>query len=291
MRRLILLILALSILCPALSHAYDILVLQSSHDPAYEDVLTGFRDVRSDSLRVIVLSEYAEVDVIRVVREDRPKLILVIGDAALTAARKVSQIPVVAVMSLGIHARKASPPNLTGIGMFVAPERYVSMFQTMKTRRIGVIYNPARSGWYLGLARQAAEAAGIELIALEVSASREAVERLSTLAGKVDAIWMLPDSTAVSRETTEAYFRFGQQQAVPVISFAANYLGLGAAAVLEIDRVAMGRQANDIVTALLKDLRRDRIPLSFPSGISVRTNPGVLRRLGYSCTESDLRPR
>lgn len=291
MRRLILLILALSILHPSLAQAYDILVLQSSSDPAYEDVLTGFRSVRSDSLRVIILSDYAEVDVIRIVREDRPKLILVIGDAALTAARKVPQTPVVAVMALGIHTMKASHPNLTGIGMFVPPERYVSLFQTMKTRRIGVIYNPAKSGWYLGLARQVAEAAGIELVAREVSASREAVERLSALAGKVDALWMLPDSTAVTRETTEAYFRFGQQQAVPVISFAANYLGLGAAAVLEIDRGAMGRQANDIVTALLKDTRMDRIPLSFPSGITVRTNPGVLRRLGSSSTESDFQPR
>ena len=283
--------LALLILHPSLSQAYDILVLQSSSDPAYKDVLTGFRSVRSNSLRVIVLSDYAEVDVIRVVREDRPKTILVIGDAALKAARKVTQTPVVAVMSLGIHTLKASHPNLTGIGLFVPPERYVSMFQTMKARRIGVIYDPARSGWYLDLAHQAAETAGIELVALEVSASREALKRLSALAGKVDALWMLPDSTAVTRETTEAYFRFGQQHAVPVFSFAANYLGLGAAAVLEIDRVAMGRQANDIVTALLKDAGRNRIPLSFPSGITVRINPGVLRRLGYSNIESDLRSR
>lgn len=283
--------LALLILHPSLSQAYDILVLKSSSDPAYKDVLTGFRSVRSNSLRVIVLSDYAEVDVIRVVREDRPKTILVIGDAALKAARKVTQTPVVAVMSLGIHTLKASHPNLTGIGLFVPPERYVSMFQTMKASRIGVIYDPARSGWYLDLARQAAEAAGIELVAREITAPREAVKRLSALAGKVDALWMLPDSTAVTRETTEAYFRFGQQQAVPVVSFAANYLGLGAAAVLEIDRVAMGRQANDIVTALLQDDGRDRIPLSFPSGITVRTNPGVLRRLGYSNIESDLRSR
>ena len=81
----------------------------------------------------------------------------------------------------------------------------------------------------------------------EVSAPRETLEQLATLAGKVDALWMLPDSTAVTRETTEAYFRFGQQQTVPVVSFAANYLGLGAAAVLEIDRIAMGRQADAMV--------------------------------------------
>ncbi|GAC1465260.1 MAG: ABC transporter substrate binding protein [Desulfuromonadaceae bacterium] len=267
-------------LLPTLAQGYDVLVLQSRSDPAYEEVLKGFRFDKKPSLRMLVLSDYAEVDIVRIVREDHPKLILAVGDAALRTARKVQQTPVVAVMSLGIHDMKASHPNLTGIGMFAPPERYISMFQTMKTRRVGVIYNPARSGWYLRLARLAAENAGIELVTREVSAPRETAERLSTLAGKVDALWMLPDSTAVTRETTEAYFRFGQQQAVPVISFAANYLGLGAAAVLEIDWIAMGRQADAMVAALLRGKRIDSIPLGFPNGITVKTNPGVLRRLG-----------
>lgn len=285
MRRFILFMLVFATLLPIPAEAYDVLILQSRRDPAYDDVLKGFRFEQKTSLRMLVLSDYAEVDVVRIMREERPKVILAVGDAALTATRQVSQIPVVAVMSLGIHAMMALRPNLTGIGMFASPERFISTFQRMKTRRIGVIYNPARSGWYLRPARQAAEAAGIELVAREVSTPREAVERLSALAGKVDALWMLPDSTAVTRETTEAYFHFGQQQAVPVVSFAANYLGLGAAAVLEIDPVAIGRQADVIVAALLKGPRRDSIPLSFPSTIKVRTNPGVLKRLGSSYSE------
>lgn len=291
MSRLILLIIAFATLLPISAEAYDVLILQSRGDPAYDEVLKGFRFKEKTSLRLLVLSDYAEVDVVRIVREERPKVIFVIGDAALRAVRKVTQTPVVAVMSLGIHTMKASHPNLTGIGMYASPEHYVSLFQAMKTRRIGVIYSSHRSGWYVRSARQAAEDTGIELVAREVSTPREAVERLSALAGKVDALWILPDSTAVTRETTEAYFRFGQQQSVPVVSFAANYLGLGAAAVLEFDRLAMGSQADGIVAALLKGSRRDSIPISFPSGITVRINPGVLKHLGSSLTERDLRQR
>lgn len=277
MRRLVLVILALATLLPSLALGYDVLVLQSTRNPAYDEVLKGFRFEKKTSLRMLVLSDYAEIDIVRIVREDRPKLILAVGDAALTAARKVQNTPVVAVMSLGVHNRKHSQPNLTGIGMYAPPEQYIALFKNMKTRRVGMIYNPARSDWYLRLARQAAEEAGIELVTREVSAPRETVERLSTLADKVDALWMLPDSTAVTRESTEAYFRFGQQQAVPVVSFAANYLGLGAAAVLEIDRVAIGRQADAMIAALLSGDRIEDMPLSFPSGITVRTNPSVFR--------------
>lgn len=287
MRRLLLIILALATLLPSLAQAYDILILQSRRDPAYEEVLKGLSAQHSTSQRTLVLSDYAEVDVVRIVREDRPRLILAVGDAALTAARKVQQTPVVAVMSLGVHNRKTSQTNVTGIGMFVPPEQYMSMFKAMKTKRVGVIYNAAKSEWYLRLARQTAEAANIELVTREVSVPRDTIEKISSLAGKVDALWMLPDSTAVTRETTEAYFNFGQQQAVPVISFAANYLGLGAAAVLELDRLAIGRQADAIIAKRLSSESSENIPLRFPKGIKLKTNPNVLRNLGSSFSERD----
>ena len=282
MRRLILLILALAILLPSLAQAYDVLVLLSRREPAYDEVLKGFRFEQKTSLRLLVLADYAEIDIVRIVREDHPRLILAVGDAALTATRKVQNTPVVALMALGIHNRKPAQPNLTGIGMYAPPERYITIFQSMKKQRVGIIYNPAKSGWYLRLARQAAKEAGIELVTREVSKPRETIEQLSTLAGKVDALWMLPDSTAVTRETTEAYFHFGQQHAVPVVSFAANYLGLGAATVLEIDRLELGRQADDMVAALIKGHRIESMPLRFPNGITVKTNSSVLRHLGFS---------
>lgn len=289
MRRLVLLIITLATLLPNLALGYDVLVLQSRRDPAYDEVLKGFRFEQKSSLRMLVLSDYAEVDVVRIVREDRPKVILAVGDAALTATGKIVNTPVVALMALGIHGRKASQTNLTGIGMLASPENYFSMFRTMKIKRVGVVYNPAKSGWYLRLARMAALNAGIELVTREVSAPRGTIEQLATLVGKVDALWMLPDSTAVTRETTEAYFRFGQQNSVPVVSFAANYLGLGASAVLEIDRVALGRQAELLVLSLLEGASIAGMSIGFPQGLRIKTNPAVLNRLSISLNEEGFR--
>ena len=198
MRRLVLLlILALATLLPSLAQAYDILVLQSRHDAGYEEVMNGFRQ-RTQSRRVIVLSDYVDTDVVRIVREDHPKLILAIGDVAVKLARKVQNTPVIAVMTLGI----GSQPNLTGINMFAPPERYCNLLHLMKVRRVGVIHNPEKTGWYMRQARQAAEKAGIELVVREVTNSRDTLTNLSSLAGKIDALWMLPDVTAVTRETT-----------------------------------------------------------------------------------------
>ncbi|MDO9066882.1 MAG: ABC transporter substrate binding protein [Deltaproteobacteria bacterium] len=286
MRRLILIILALATLLPSLAQAYDVLVLQSRRDAGYEEALAGFRTGSKVSERLIVLSDYADVDVVRIVREDRPKLILALGDAALKEARKIRQTPVVALMSLRIHDKKASPPNLTGIGMFAPPESYIRLFKAMKTERIGVVYNPARSGWYLQLARKSAREAGITLESREVKTPQETIEQLATLAGKVDAVWMLPDSVAVTRESSEAYFRFGQQHSVPVVSFAAGYLGLGAATVLEIDRTGLGQQAAGMVTAILDGADTNSTAPVFPKEIKFKSNSSVLKRLGQSLVEN-----
>ncbi len=281
LRQLLLLIIAFVALLPSLAEAYDILVLQSSRASGYEETLNGFRSGQNVSLRVIVLTDYAEVDVVRIVREDRPRIILTLGDAALTVAHQIKSLPVVAVMSLGINNSKYTASNLTGISMFVHPERYVSMFRSMKIRRVGVIYSEEKSGWYLQLSRKAASAAGIELVVREVSAPQETIEKLTTLAGKVDALWMLPDTTAVSRENSEAYFRFGMQKLIPVISFAPVYLDVGAAAVLEIDRFAMGRQAFAMTAKLLKSGpdNKEKMKFSFPQKTEQKNNPAVLKRL------------
>jgi putative ABC transport system substrate-binding protein len=281
MRRLFLLIIALASLLPSLALGYDILVLQSRRDAGYEEALKGFRAGLSASQRTVVLSDFAEVDVVRIVREDRPRVILAVGDAALAAARKVQQTPVLTVMALGIGSQR----NVTGITMFAPPERYCQLFSLMKVRRVGIIHDPAKTGRYLRQARLAAENAGIELVVREVSSPRETIAQLSSLAGKVDTLWMLPDVTAVTRETTEAYFRFGQEQAVPVISFAGNYLGLGAAVVVEIDRTELGRQAGDMAAELLRGGAVDDMPPRPPRGTTYKINPAVLKKFGPKSDE------
>jgi putative ABC transport system substrate-binding protein len=280
-RRLVLLMLALATLLPSLAEAYDILVLQSRHGDGFETVLHGFGAISKASQRIIVLSDYAEVDVGRIVREDHPLLILAIGDSAVKSARVVRTTPIIAVMSL----ENGSQPNLSSIPMFAAPDRCCHLLKKLKVRRAGVIFDSAKTGWYLKLARQAAEKAGIKLVERKVTLSRDTIPQLMSLAGKVDALWILPDVTAVTQETIEAFFRFGQEQAIPVVSFSGKHLGLGGAAVIEIDLTEVGLQAGDMAKALLK---RDITPdtaLVFPRGTTIRTNPVVLERLGRTSLE------
>lgn len=279
MRCLLLFMLVLATLLPSLASGYDVLVLQSNRSPAYEEVLKGYRVAQPASQRTIVLADYANVDLGRILREDNPALILTVGDAAQNAVRTIRDTPVLTVMSLGINIPKAAYPNQTGISMLVQPERYMALFQGMKLRRVGVVHDTGKSGWYLSQARIAARKVGIELVVREVSSPRETIKQLQSMNGKVDALWMLPDTTAVTRETSEAFLRFGQNNAVPVIAFSASYLGLGAAAALEIDRVALGEQAAAMTNSILSGAKPNESSPVFPRRVTLKSNPAVLNTL------------
>ena len=279
MRALLYSIVALCILIAAPALAADLLIVQSTRHQSYNEALSGFRSACNARSRVVVLDDYTEVDVPRLVREEQPVAIVAIGDPALAAVKKVRRVPVVSLMSLGLTTGKGVPANVTGVRMTVPPERYMTIFNTLRLNRIGVVYSASRSGSYMTRARQAAEHAGIGLVLREVDNPRETPHQLASLKGKVDALWLIPDPTAVTRETVESYMYFSMEQGKPVIAFSGVYLSLGAAAALEIDRYGMGLQAGEMANRLLKGASPADIPLRDPLYVHLKTNPSVFRKL------------
>lgn len=285
MRRLLLLITALWLLVPGTVWSYDLLIVQSLRSPAYDDVLRGMRSVSRFSERVIVLTDYNEIDLVRIAREEAPAAIVTLGDKALAAARKVRHTPVIALMSLNYRAGMGGHPNMTGVEVQPAPERYLAIFSSIKARRVGIISNAARTAAYLRHARNAAAGLGIELVVREVKSPREVSGQLDSLAGQADALWMLPDSVTASGEAADAHFLYSARHKVPVVTFSSAYLASGAAVALDTDRFDMGRQAGEMAVSLINGRSISDIPPESPRRTTVRTNPSVLRRLGL---RSDL---
>ena len=259
----------------------DVLIVQSGRNAAYLESLRGFQTVYKGTTHTIVLSDYAEVDVVQLVKEEQPRLVLAVGDAALAASRKVGQVPVVGLMALSLNLAKGPSGTVGGVGMLPAPERYLERCRTMGARRVGVIHDPARSGYYLQRARQAARRMGIELVVREVHAPPETPARLEQMKGKVDALWMLPDTTAVTAETLEAYFLFSLQQKVPVVTFSEQYLAKGAAVSLDVDRADLGRQAAELANSLLSGAAIHSTAVDARK-FQVHANETVGRNLGIS---------
>jgi ABC-type uncharacterized transport system substrate-binding protein len=285
LRTLLLSIPALLLALPA--YAADLLIVQSQHRPAYDQAVRLIQHGCAKNSETLVMSDYAEFDLARIVREEQPRLVVAVGDQALKEARKLRRQPVVFIMALDVN-EKTLGDNVTGVTLNVSPDNYLKLFKKLQLQRIGVLYDPRRSGAYLARARQAAPSYGIEVVAIEVRSPREvpsALERLKQ-AG-VGGIWMLPDSTAVSPENVDAYFLFAQKQNLPVISFARGYLAKGALAVLEVSRQAIGEQSCSLVNKVRKGSQAAELPVTDVSETTLFTNDNVASKLEIKLTGLD----
>ena len=273
------LILALWLFIPATTWCYDLLIVQSQRSPAYDEVLRGFRAVGKFTEKSIVLTDYIEVDLIRIVREENPTIIVTLGDRALAATKKIRQTPIIALMALSYKGSVADHPSVSGIEIQSPPEKYLSIFTAIKSRKVGVISNSSRSSSYIKNAKSVAAELGIEMIVREVKTSREVSSQLASLAGTVDALWMLPDCVTSSGEAADAHFLFSASHHLPVVTFSSAYLSSGAAISLEFDRYGMGFQGGEMAEALLQGARMSDVPPETPRKTTLKCNPQVLRRL------------
>ncbi len=106
---------------PAL--ALDVLIVQSGNAPAYAESIRGFREAYRGTTQTILLSDYAEVDLVRLVKEEQPRLVLAVGDPALAKAKIIRQVPVVALMALSYNISKPSAYNIHGVSVVASPDQ------------------------------------------------------------------------------------------------------------------------------------------------------------------------
>lgn len=278
------LILSLSIvilvLAPASSIASELLILQSNHSQPISQLTRLVQNSCNYSNRTLVISDYSELDLFRVIREERPTALLAIGDSALSAARKIRNIPVLFSMVLDAHEDQL-PPNFTGISMIVSPDRYMKVFTALNLSRVGVIYNKDHTGPYLRRAREAAARSGVELVALQAASPKEIPALLGELARrKVDSVWLLPDKSIVTALTVDSYFTFSQSINLPVIAFASSYLNKGAVASIDVTLQDICRRICNKLSLLVEGKIQDSPKIIDPNAGKILTNKNVANRIG-----------
>ncbi len=261
--------------------AGELLIVQSGRDRAAGEIRKSVTRAVAADTELLLLSDYAEVDLPRIVREEQPDLVLTIGEAAFKAARKIRGVPLVAVMALSLGSGRSIPANVTGIDIRIDPIRYMTLFSALGLKRIGVAYDPAQSGAYLAKAQHAAALTGIELALRPAKSPREALKSLGSLKGSAsDGIWLVPDPTTVTALTLEANFSLTLEEKKPIISYAGEHIRKGAAVTLNPDWARMGSQTSDMVRKILNGAAPREIPPQFPHYVTLGSNENVLKHLG-----------
>jgi putative ABC transport system substrate-binding protein len=240
----------LAAVCPRSTPACEVTVVNNTDLKPYQDALRGFRDASTCNVRELKLRGGEEDEDVLLHSQDA---IVAVGTAAFKKIRTTTNLPVVYVMVMPSETAPSSlGPNISGVSMDPSPASSVAAIREVFpwAKKIGLLYDPKRTGALVEEAVKAARAAGVELVTKQASNPRELPRLLEELRSAIDLFWMLPDPTVVTAETTDYLLRFSFQSNVPLFSFSSKYVELGAIAALDTDPYDMGTQAAEIVNRL-----------------------------------------
>ncbi|MRR07663.1 MAG: ABC transporter substrate-binding protein [Deltaproteobacteria bacterium] len=284
------LLLTLLLLTGSGEAAQKVLVLQSLRVAPYEEAVRGMRSSVTGNVKKLVLSDLEGVDVAKAVRDERPDVIVAIGTEAMLRLKKIKDIPIVYLMVFDPQNTLTTGSNITGIGMHVSPERQLISAQKVMPRlkRVGTLYNPARSGALFRKTQATARSLGIDLAAREVRSSRDVPNFVEGMKGDIEAFFMLPDATVLTPETVEYLLLFSLNNRIPIITFSDKYVEMGALMALDVDSYDVGRQAGEMVRKIQSGTTPESIPRSEPRSAVITINSKIARKLGLSLNEESI---
>ena len=136
-----------------------------------------------------------------------------------------------------------------------------------KTQRVFVVYDPRQNAWLIDLAREAATAQGIELVAREASDLKEALNHyktiLSTINVRNDALWLPQDSISADESTVlPLVLQESWEKGLLFFSSTVSHVRRGALFALYPNNMELGRTlANSALGVATAGSKREITPL------------------------------
>jgi len=297
MRKVLLLLLTLCFV-PGLvgpARGGEVAVIKSSGAEIYKESLEGFRQ----AIRHRVVAEYdmrGDLDRGRKALEKlqsnvNPNLLFTVGTPALQAASgKKSSLPVVYSMVFNPNSIIGTEPkNITGVSMNVSVKETFRLFKELSPniRRVGVVFNPAKSGYLVIQAVAVARKQGIQLVTRQIRSANKAIQAVNSLRGKIDALWIVPNETILADEVFQYMLLFSYENRVPVLGLSERQTEMGALLSLSYKSSKdMGRQAGEIANRILRENKPSRIPPTTPRQVNLTVNLRAARKLKLTIPKS-----
>jgi putative tryptophan/tyrosine transport system substrate-binding protein len=279
----------LSFLIVGTGEASPLVVSVQSVDVApYNEALNGFNSVCRAENKRIVLSESKEDDLAQKVNAMNPDLILAIGLDALRAVKELSRLPILYTMILNPEPVRNDTPHITGVGMNIPQEKQLDTILKVlpRTTRIGLLYDPEKTGHFVARNQKAAAAAGVQILARVVKAARDVPLTLTQMDVMPDVLWLLPDLTVITPETVEFLFNFSLAHKIPVVSFSEQHLALGAFMSISLDVFELGRQTGAMANTILDGGSLKHISPAEAKKAVVTINRTVAEKLGIPISDA-----
>jgi putative tryptophan/tyrosine transport system substrate-binding protein len=236
----------------------EIVILKSADITAYNQAADGFKAMVAGTATITEYDMQGDLakgrKLARRVRASNADLVLAVGTkAALAAKLEIVDIPILFCMVLDPEKSGLNAPNMTGILLEVPIEH---QFATMHSvlpgkKKIGVLFDPEKTGDLVEEARRHARAMGLELVTRQIRSEKEVPAVLRSLIPTIDALWLVPDSTVLTEESISFLLANALDANIPVLGFSSELVRNGALAGLSVHYEDVGRQASGLARKIL----------------------------------------
>ncbi|WP_225984572.1 ABC transporter substrate-binding protein [Noviherbaspirillum aerium] len=270
-------------------------VLGEPYHSIFATIIEGIEDNARSAMRtypVAANTDPAELNA--QLKRNGAKVVIALGRQGLRATSALDrELPVVAGGVLAVP--EADSRTMTAVSLTPDPALLFSRLKNLLpgTRRVIVVYNPQNNEWLIRLAREAARAQGLELVAHEArdlaSAARLYEHAFAASDSKRDAIWLPQDATTVD-ETTILPLVLKESWNRNIALFSSSFLHVkkGALFALYPDNLELGRTLAWSAIAYLtgEQRRRGMLPLR---DVHIAVNVRTAGHLGLSLSYQQQR--
>ena len=248
------------------SHAHEVAILKSANITAYNQAVSGFKSTMPPDTTFIEYDLKGDTHAGRVyagkVRASGAHLVLAVGSKAAIAARlEIFDIPVVYSMVLHPQKYDLKAPNLVGVPTKPPIGQQLDLLRTLmpKLTRIGYVFDPDKTSPLQNEVVAHARHLGFTFIERRVHSAEQVPAALRELLPKVEALWLISDSTVLTEESFSFLLREAFDQHVPIIGFDPEFTRRGALISFWIDSSDIGRQAAHVAKSILSGIGNSRL--------------------------------
>ena len=281
------------------SKAYKIGITQIATHPALDATVQGFKDALAAKgfTNVTYVEENAQGDIATAasiaqkLAGDNLDLILSVAtptSQAMVKADKVTPIVFTAVTDpkgSGLVADPAAPDaNVTGVSDMQPVEPILQLATKLKPgiKKVGVIYNSGESNsvFLINNEKAAATEMGLEIVEATAAKSAEVSAAAESLVGRVDAITVIGDNTAVT--ALESIVKVCNQNGILLLAGDSDSVKRGAAASYGFDYASLGTQSGNMAALILSGTPVTSIPVEFAQDLQLSVNEAAAKAQGVT---------
>lgn len=233
-----------------------IAIIKDADLAPYNMALEGFKSSLNSDITTYVLSKNQTENnkIINDIKTNKPPLILAIGPRSMILLNKeVVNTPIIYCMIMNpetydfIHNK-----NVTGITLRIPVKDQIITLKKLLPglKNLGVIYNPSNSDHIINEAKNVLKDLDINLVTEKIYSEKSVPKAIRKLNGKVDALWLIPDSTVITSSSLKFIILESFIKNLPLMVHSEKFVQAGALVSLTPDYNAIGQQAAKLANSI-----------------------------------------